>query len=218
MKAAVKKDRSGSQRAAYGSGVPSRGAGLSKGKGKGKGKGKRLSISELKLISRCANCGQRRHWRAECTNPYKARGDSGQGSREPAAGSTLFVYNGAHSQQPTESEAERLQAFVGLQTGTFATWTQGTALVDTGAAQDVIGEDTYMRLAAWWAKRGVFPVDLPRLSKSASGVGGETEVIKTVLLPISIAKRFGVVATSVLRGSLPHLLSVGYLSFTQCLH
>eukprot|EP00971_Amphidinium_carterae_P040774 800275-Amphidinium_carterae.1 len=82
MKAAVKKDRSGSQRAASSSGAPPRGAGL----GKGKGKGKRLSISELKLISRCANCGQRGHWRAECPNPYKARGDSGQGNGEPAAG------------------------------------------------------------------------------------------------------------------------------------
>eukprot|EP00971_Amphidinium_carterae_P237816 4721326-Amphidinium_carterae.1 len=158
MKAAVKKDRSGSQRAAFGAGTMARGS----GSGKGKGKGKRLSISELKLISRCANCGQRGHWRAECPNPYKARGDAGPSSGEPAPGSTLFVFDGARTQQSAEGEHERLQAFVGLQAGVFATWTQGTALVDTGAAQDVIGEDTYMRLAAWWAKRGVFPIELPR--------------------------------------------------------
>eukprot|EP00959_Pyramimonas_sp_CCMP1952_P052829 1104715-Pyramimonas_sp.AAC.1 len=33
----------------------------------------RLSISRLKERTRCANCGQKGHWRKECTNPYKPK-------------------------------------------------------------------------------------------------------------------------------------------------
>ena len=75
LKQALRKDRSGvmagssssppvSQSAGGGAAVSS----LNKGSGR-----KRMSIAELKLISRCANCGQKGHWRAECKNPYKPR-------------------------------------------------------------------------------------------------------------------------------------------------
>ena len=34
--------------------------------------GGRLTIEQLKLVSRCANCGERGHWKAECNNPIQA--------------------------------------------------------------------------------------------------------------------------------------------------
>ena len=47
----------------------------------------RLSIEQLKKISKCANCGQKGHWRAECTNPYKPRADGkGGAGGKPSSG------------------------------------------------------------------------------------------------------------------------------------
>ena len=33
----------------------------------------RLSIADLKERTKCANCGQKGHWKAKCTQPYKPR-------------------------------------------------------------------------------------------------------------------------------------------------
>ena len=66
----------------------------------------RLSLDELKKVTRCANCGEKGHWRDECTNPYKPR------AAKPEVGAPVkavsFVYYG---QGETEASSS---TFVGL--------------------------------------------------------------------------------------------------------
>ena len=36
-------------------------------------KRKRLTISQLKLVTKCGNCGETGHWHKQCPNPYKPK-------------------------------------------------------------------------------------------------------------------------------------------------
>ncbi|CAK0810300.1 unnamed protein product, partial [Prorocentrum cordatum] len=50
----------------------------------------RLSIARLKERTRCANCGQKGHWRKECTNPYKPK-QIEQRPKKELGGKSLYV-------------------------------------------------------------------------------------------------------------------------------
>ena len=60
----------------------------------------RLSIADLKEVTKCANCGQRGHWKDECTNPYKAKDSKGATSGKRAVS---FVYLGVNDDDGCES-------------------------------------------------------------------------------------------------------------------
>ena len=94
LKQNLKKDRAG----AIAAGIPqgSRPAGSSFKKDR-----KKLTIAELKLISRCANCGQKGHWKAECTNAYRPK-DAQKGNGGGAMGSH-FAFA---ARQPTSASRD----------------------------------------------------------------------------------------------------------------
>ena len=43
--------------------------------GAGGGAGRKLSIEDIKKVSRCGNCGQMGHWHKECKNPAMSKED-----------------------------------------------------------------------------------------------------------------------------------------------
>ncbi|CAE7481054.1 SRR1, partial [Symbiodinium sp. CCMP2456] len=69
----------------------------------------RLSLEELKKVTKCANCGEKGHWRDECKNPYRPRP---AGVARPETGAppkaVSFVYYGSAEDDPSSS------TFVGL--------------------------------------------------------------------------------------------------------
>lgn len=80
------------------------------------GNKRKLSISELKKITRCANCQHKGHWHEECRNPYKPRearhGSSSSGGEKPSR-SSAFVFLG-HS---TGTQDNTYSSFVELSAG-----------------------------------------------------------------------------------------------------
>eukprot|EP00973_Karenia_brevis_P045276 6272364-Karenia_brevis.AAC.1 len=64
--------------------------------------------------------------------------------------------------------------------------TPGYALVDTGAQHGVIGEKDYEELCTRFKSFGLKPRILPIWQATATGVGGETKIIKTVETPTAI--------------------------------
>jgi ribosomal protein L32 len=56
---------------------------------KGYGGRKRLSVDQLKLVTKCGNCGEKGHWHKECSKPHRPR--------DPAKKTTAFAYALGHS-------------------------------------------------------------------------------------------------------------------------
>ena len=74
----------------------------------------RLSVNDLKARTRCASCGERGHWRAECKKPYRSKEERGKGEgkgSDQSRPAVAFVYLGA-----LEDEAG---------SSTFVGWTGG---------------------------------------------------------------------------------------------
>ena len=73
----------------------------------------RLSIADLKEVTKCANCGQKGHWKDECPNPFKAKDPKGS---PPGKRAISFVYLGVNDEEGRDA------GFVG-----GACWSGGTA-------------------------------------------------------------------------------------------
>eukprot|EP00971_Amphidinium_carterae_P051297 1009909-Amphidinium_carterae.1 len=150
---------------------------------------KRMTIAELKLVSRCANCGQRGHWRAECVNAYKPKTQAHLAHGEEA--STAFVYSSSGTGSgfilyETSSEALRGKTWLqqhlpGLTMHAqgehlvFLTLPAGTAIVDSAAGQDLIGYPAYERLCSIWQQHGIQPLKLQKTPRATAGVGGKAK-------------------------------------------
>lgn len=64
------------------------------------GNHRRLSIEQLKKVTRCGNCKQKGHWHEECPHPYKPKGASSsadQGGSKHKSHLTAFTYFGSGS-------------------------------------------------------------------------------------------------------------------------
>jgi ribosomal protein L32 len=102
---------------------------------KGYGGRKRLSVDQLKLVTKCGNCGEKGHWHKECSKPHRPR--------DPAKKTTAFAYALGHSHFSfTEMGTHMVNAIrqTRISAETFLTIEPGTAIVDTAAGQAIIGE------------------------------------------------------------------------------
>lgn len=177
---------------------------------------RRLPVSELKKITRCSNCGLRGHWREDCTRPYRSKaerekgdGPSSHSSQHDKKGSlNAFVYLGDETAKGTS-----LSTFFGW--GSFANEyfaiPAGHAIVDPGAAQDLIGLQHFEELEKRLKGVGLQVVELDEKPPAASGVGGSAKVLKTVLSPCILGGQPGLIRLIVIEGDVPHLLSIGLL-------
>eukprot|EP00971_Amphidinium_carterae_P290232 5762779-Amphidinium_carterae.1 len=194
---------------------------------------KKLSIAELKLVSRCANCGQKGHWKAECTNAYRPKqvhmteeghtafvyGPNSGGNEHPDSG---FLWWSNMAKQTAQNRAQEWLArrCPGLSSRPecmaphiFLTLPAGTAIVDSAAGQDLIGKPTYDRLCEIWAQHNIKPLRLEKRPQAAAGVGGKAHPLFQALIPLAFpGADIGFVEVTVVDADLPHLLSVGLLT------
>lgn len=165
--------------------------------GRGSGKRKR-NIANLKLITRCANCGEKGHWRAECTRPYKPKQDQEKSSKN------AFVYMGGDDSQAGHHFLCNFRA----SDTNFLAVPPGFAIVDPGAARDLIGAKAFSLLKDK-------PIILDEKPPSASGIGGSASRIFSALTPVFLGGHPGLVKLVVLADDVPQLLSIGLLEHTH---
>eukprot|EP00435_Cladocopium_sp_Y103_P074255 s37_g47.t1 len=172
----------------------------------------KMSIAELKKVTKCANCGQKGHWREDCVLPHRPKQDkNNQGSSRspPSSLPNAFVFLGTSAASPS-----------GASWWSFPEWCNffnclvippGHAVVDPGASQDLIGKQSFEKLKTELAKVGLKPVILDEPPQPALGIGGKAKSLFTALTPCFLGKFPGVVRLTVLDEDIPHLLSIGLL-------
>ena len=197
---------------------------------------RKLSIDELKRVSRCANCLERGHWQAECTRPYKPREPGtrlGPERNKPAA--SAFAFLGLASSSSTSTSFSYLgswcsgelrvsedEATSGKDIGkaaecqeSFVSIPAGHAIIDPGAAQDLVGKPAFDRLRKKLAEIGLQPVILSEEPPAAAGIGGKADALFVALTPCFLGQQPGIVKLTVLKQDIPHLLSIGLLEHAQ---
>ena len=173
---------------------------------------RRLPVSELKKITRCSNCGMRGHWREECVRPYRSRSErekteGGMNANASTKGPlNAFVYLGLDETGASSSFSSYFGSFLSL----FSV-PAGHAIIDPGAAQDLIGEKHYQQLTQRLREVGLQPIELDEKPPAACGVGGNATALKTALSPCILGGKPGIVRLIVIEGDVPHLLSIGLL-------
>ena len=93
---------------------------------------RRKNIAELKRITRCANCGEKGHWQAECQQPYKRKGEKNKTL-------SAFSYLGTNSSGSSHFGMNFVNGD-GEVNKSYVTIPPGHAIIDPGASQDLIGE------------------------------------------------------------------------------
>jgi hypothetical protein len=195
---------------------------------------RRLSIEELKKVTKCANCQQKGHWREECPHPPRPRGSSssfGHGSDEGhegkgKGGSSAFVFLGLPSASSGHFShfgvgswhvnlAEIYNSNAKDEVTAWLALPAGEVIVDPGASQDLIGLPAFERLKGKLAALGLRPVILKETPSSASGIGGKARPLFSALTPCSLGGFPGVVKLTVLEEDIPNLLSIGLLEMAK---
>ena len=193
---------------------------------------RRLSVEELKKVTRCSNCHQKGHWREDCTQPLRPRDGQGHGGydrdknkgKNGAANPTGFAFLGL-SKTMSDSSFSHWSAF-GLSfaqvsedgNASLATWLSipgGEAIVDPGASQDLIGVAAFEKLRARLAEVNLKPIVLDEAPSDASGIGGKARPLFMALTPCCLGGFPGVVKLTILEEDVPHLLSVGLLEMAR---
>ena len=175
---------------------------------------KRLSIEELKKVTRCRNCQQLGHWKEDCKNPYVPRqGSGGHNQKTLRDGGTAFAFLGT-APGGTAKEFWNFHEQDGLNQS-FLELPPGFAVIDPGASQDLIGKKAFHKLSDRLAQSGLQPVILPGSPPSASGIGGQAKPLFCALAPCFLGGKPGVVRLTVLDEDIPHLISIGLLEFSK---
>ena len=168
---------------------------------------RKLSIQELKKVTRCRRCHAKGHWEEDCDQP-KSKGPPAQ---QPGVGKNLvaFAYAGGNVQE----ESKVMFNLVAQQGLSFLEIPPGYAIVDPGASQDLIGEKAYQKLVQRLAGLGLKPVKLPGKPAEPAGVGGKAKALFSSLVPCFLAGQPGIVRMTIIQDDIPHLVSIGLLEY-----
>ena len=93
----------------------------------------------------------------------------------------------------------------------------GHAIVDPGAAQDLIGEKAFKDLQQRLAQVGLWAIALTEDPPTAAGIGGNAKPLYNALAPVFLGGAPGVVKLTVLQEEVPQLLSIGLLEHTKAM-
>lgn len=97
----------------------------------------------------------------------------------------------------------------------YLTVPPGFAIIDPGAAQDLIGEKAFRALQERLAAAGLRAIVLRKAPPPASGIGGDAKPLFTALAPVFLGGKPGIIKLTVLAEDVPHLLSIGLLEHTK---
>ena len=180
---------------------------------------KKLSVDELKKITRCRNCQQLGHWKEDCKSPYVPRqAGSSQSGKSNRDNGSAFAFLGV-APMNTSGKCEHLWNFHGGEgcAQSFLELPPGFAVIDPGASQDLIGKKAFERLTDKLKDHGLQPVILPGDPPPASGIGGQARPLFCALTPCFLGGKPGVVKLTVLDEDIPHLISIGLLEFSKAI-
>ena len=152
--------------------------------------GKRSSIQQLKLHTRCARCRKLGHRAPEC--PEENRGQRNDERYDRRAVRLGENSNGFITvAKPTERRP-------------FVTHDPGEVPWDTGAQEGLVGKQQLDKWCKLLAEHG-----LQVEPDSASGIGGVTQPIGVVYVPVCLAGCNGIIRYTVVEQDVPPLLPVG---------
>ena len=189
---------------------------------------RRLPIDKLKLVTKCAKCGQKGHWARECPNPAQPRSSQQHEARSSSSAFVFSTFDPSSSSFVTIAGLEIVREIrQGCSSSTMSPWNllslsslaPGQAILDIGAGEDLIGASAFEQYQTALSNLGWQGVILPESSPPAKGVGGSSRAKCYAILPVELGGRLGFVKTKVLEESIPHLLSVGLLdSLGACIN
>ena len=178
---------------------------------------RRLSVAELKKVTKCRRCQQIGHWEEDCKNEPKPKNNSAHSQSKNHGNG--FTYLGF----PTEGNFTSLSSFLSdiLEQGygkcdheaNFISVPGGFAIIDPGASQDLIGLNAFRALESQLAERGLKTIRLNSTPTPASGVGGSAKPLFEALSPCILGGEPGIVKLTILDEDIPQLLSVGLLEY-----
>ena len=165
---------------------------------------KRSSNQQLRLRTRCARCRKLGHRAREC--PEGNRGQRNDERHDRRAAKPGFVTRA----DPTA----RRPFFLGA-SWTFVALDPGEVLWDTGAQEGLVGKqqlDKWCKLHAEHCQHVEWSQEEP---ESASGIGGVTQPIGVVYVPVGLAGCNGTIRFTVVEQDVPPLLPVEIMRTLQ---
>ena len=166
---------------------------------------KRSSIHQLKLRTRCARCCKLGHWARECP----------EGSRRPHS----YEKYDRRAVKPGENSrgfvtvakpTERRPFFLGT-SWTFVTLDPGEVLWDTNTQEGLVEKQHLDKWCEMLAEYGLQVEWSQKKPESASGIGGVTQPIGIVYVPVGLAECNGIIRFTVVEQDAPPLLPVGIM-------
>ena len=191
---------------------------------------RRLNREQLKKVTKCRLCSKKGHWAEDCplnknkpnnmqafvffSGDHDGQQGLSRGAHHLASFLTIAEVNNVLVQVLGEKwgQSEKMMGSV-----VYLTITSGQAIIDPGAAQDLIGRPAYEKLKEHLASHGLRPVvqqDSGGL-RNPSGIGGSAKALFKALVPVSFGQRPGLLEMTVIDADIPPLVSVGFLDFLE---
>ena len=151
---------------------------------------KRSSIQQLKLRTRCARCRKRGHWARECPEGNRGQRNERYDRRAMRLGENSKVF------MTVAKSTGRRPFFLGA-SWTFVTLNPGEVLWDTGAQEGLVGKQQFDKWCKLVAEHGLQVEWSQEKPESASGIGGMTQPIRVVYVPVGLAWCHGIITFTV---------------------
>ena len=185
---------------------------------------RRLNRDQLKKVTKCRLCSKKGHWAEDCplnknkTNNVQAFVFLSEDGYDRCQGDQLASFlSFAEVNGVLEQVLGPLWNKHGGSAGpaVYITLTSGQAIIDPGAAQDLIGKPAYDRLKEHLASCGLQPVAQQNSGnlRNPSGIGGSAKALFKSLVPVSFGQKPGLLEMTVIDADIPPLVSVGFLDF-----
>ena len=195
--------------------VQSRRFGAGSSYGDGARRSFKVEVEEVKKRTRCRKCGKVGHWARECRSgrsEWQNPKSSGSGSA-PSASSTTAANYVEHDEVQIDEDITFVGATMCLDSSQDEALaaqlvsSPGFGVVDTGCGKTLVGEDTLQELEVLLAKVGrSVKWKEDQVSHFRFGNGQQEVSRKSVVIPVGISKKLGLIEAAVIGGKAPLLL------------